>query len=198
MSVNIGNLPFFRKGYKKKPLPSWLQKWIFFQKVVRYKDLLVPFVQFKVVAKDDSGGVFIGISINGKDIYGSILTFPYSWKQSLVTMDLFRGFEIKLSRHLNMVAKGSSRGTPQQIKLAIDSTFLINCVISPKQKKIKSPPIILNVNPKGQVVNIKGKVVGMSGTVFATALRRGFNPMSYAQSLSKKKKKKKSFNPSRR
>jgi S1-C subfamily serine protease len=79
-----------------------------------------------------------------------------------------------------------------------NSTFSVTCVISPKHKRIKSPPIILKGNSIGQVVNTKGKVVGMSGTVFATALRRGFNPMTYAQSLSKQKKKKKSFNPSRR
>jgi hypothetical protein len=96
-----------------------------------------------------------------------------------------------------MIAKGSSRGKPQQTKLVIDSNFQINCVISPKQKPQKTKHIILRTNTKGQVVNKNGKVVGMSGTVLATALGKGISPMAYAKSLSKKKKRK-SFNPSRR
>jgi hypothetical protein len=101
---------------------------------------------------------------------------------------------------MNMIAKGCTRGTPQQIKLHIDSSFLISCVIAPQHKVLRTRHIILRTNAKGQVVNKSGKVVGMSGTIFATALTKGKNPMNYAKSLSKKisKKKKKFFNPTRR
>jgi hypothetical protein len=193
----MSNLPLNSKGYKNRPLPSWFQNWIFKTKLIRYKDLLVPFVQFKVVAKDDYGSVNVGFSINGKDAYGNILVFPYDWNQSLTTDTLCLGFEQKLTRHLNMIAKGSSRGTPQQMKLVIDSFFQVSCIVSPRKGKVKNIPIFLRSNAKGQVVNKNGQVVGMSGTVFATALAKGLNPITYAKSLNKKKKKK-SFNPSRR
>jgi hypothetical protein len=96
------NIPsvFNPSGLKNNPLPLWFKKWLSKQKVLRYKDLLVPCVQFKVVAKDNSGGVNIGISINRKDVYGNILVFPYYWTQTLTTDALCSGFEEKLSRNL--------------------------------------------------------------------------------------------------
>jgi hypothetical protein len=197
MACHLPTLPSFNSGFKKKPLPLWFLKWISKQKLLRYKDLLVPFIQFKVVAKDDYGSVNVGFSIRGKDVYGNILVFPYDWSQSLTTDALCSGFEEKLSRHLNVISKGSSRGKPQQIKLVIDSTFQVNCIISPKHQPQKTKQIILRTNSKGQVLNASGKIVGMSGTVLATALGKGKSPMAYAKSLSGKKKKK-SFNPSRR
>lgn len=194
MSAVIGNFPVFKPIPKNTPLPKWLVQFLSQTHWSGYKDLLIPDVQFKVVARDTFGGVNIGITINGKDIYGNILVFPYTWQQSLTTSDLFMAFEGKLSRHLNMIKKGSSRGNPQQLKALIDSTFQVNCKICPKAKRVNPSTITLTVNSKGQVVNQKGKVVGMSGTIFATALAKGQNPMKYAKSLSKKKKK--AFNPS--
>jgi hypothetical protein len=193
-------MPFMRgKGYKNRPLPVWFQNWISKQKLIRYKDLLVPSVQFKVVAKNDDGNVNVGISINGKDVYGNILVFPYFWTNGLTTDSLFSGFEEKLSRHLNMISKGCTRGTPQQIKLQIDSFFLVNCLVSPRPKPIKTRHTILRTNTNGQVVDKYGKVVGMSGTVLRTAIQKGQNPMAYANSLGKPPKKKKNqFNPSKR
>ena len=198
-STVINSMPFMRKGYKNKPLPVWFQNWISKQKLIRYKDLLVPSVQFKVVAKNDDGDVNVGISINGKDVYGNILIFPYFWGYGLTTDALYSGFEEKLTRHMNMISKGCTRGTPQQIKLQIDSSFLVNCLVSPRHQPVKTKHTILRTNTKGQIVDKYGKVVGMSGTVFVTALQKGKNPMTYANSLGKTKKKKKNqFNPSRR
>lgn len=184
-------MPFFRKGYKNKPLPIWFQNWISKQKLIRYKDLLVPYVQFNVIRKGDSGEIFIAFSINGKDVYGNILTFPYSWTQRLTIDDLLIGFEQKLSRHLNMISKGSSRGTPQQVKTIIDSTFQVNCLISPKHKPQRTRHIILRTNTKGQVMNISGQMVGISGTALIKQL-------AIANQQKLKNKKKQSFNPSKR
>lgn len=196
--MNIPNLPCFRKGYKSRPLPLWFLSWISKQKLIRYKDLLVPCVQFKVVTKDDSGGVFVGCSIKGKDVYGSILVFPDSWGQSLTTDSLCSGFQEKLSRHLNMISKGCSRGTPQHIKSHIDSLFLVSCLISPRPKLQKTRHTILRTNAKGQVVNKSGQIVGTTGNaLFKISVCKKHN-ISYISACWQCEKDNQPFNPSKR
>lgn len=162
---------------KKSPLPNWFLKDLTKIHTFRYKDLLIPNVKITHESSGLYDGVGVAFHINGHRIYGEAWVFPNGWQQAVTQIHYEYDFEKKVTRHLNMIQKGTSRLLSLQLKAFIDSYFGVNCVLSIKPKFTLPAPI-------------KSAGISPSANVLQKIIQLG--------STKKKKVKKKKFNPSRR
>lgn len=116
---------------KKKPIPKWFKAWISKSHAFPYRGVLIPNIKMTIEAIGSNGNdVGIAFHINDHRIYGYGWSFPsYHGKQWTKERLWKYDFDQKLSRHLNMLQKGTSKSNPLDLKTFIDSAFKVNCQI---------------------------------------------------------------------